>query len=73
MVEHALAEAAAGRLRPTIGQTFPLARAGDAHAAMEARTTLGKTLLLPEPATKPAPPPDETMAMAAATVPEPVA
>jgi NADPH2:quinone reductase len=43
----ALAEAAAGRLRPVIGQTFPLDRAADAHAAMEARTTLGKTLLIP--------------------------
>jgi NADPH2:quinone reductase len=41
----ALAEAAAGRLRPVIGQTFPLERAADAHAAMEARATLGKTLL----------------------------
>lgn len=37
--------AAAGTLRPTIGQTFPLERASDAHAAIEARTTLGKTLL----------------------------
>jgi NADPH2:quinone reductase len=43
----ALAEAAAGRLRPTIGQTFPLDRAADAHAAIEARATLGKTLLIP--------------------------
>ncbi|MEV4020753.1 zinc-binding dehydrogenase [Nonomuraea angiospora] len=43
----ALAEAAAGRLRPVIGQTFPLERAADAHAAIEARTTVGKTLLLP--------------------------
>jgi len=42
----ALAEAAAGRLRPVIGQTFPLSRAADAHAAMEARATLGKTLLV---------------------------
>jgi NADPH:quinone reductase-like Zn-dependent oxidoreductase len=33
-------------LRPTIGQTFPLERASDAHAAIEARTTLGKTLLV---------------------------
>lgn len=41
----ALAEAAAGRLRPVIGQTFPLERAADAHAAIEARATLGKTLL----------------------------
>ena len=29
-----------------IGQTFPLARAADAHAAIEARTTIGKTLLI---------------------------
>ncbi|MGW0710483.1 zinc-binding dehydrogenase [Streptomyces sp. NPDC002643] len=42
----ALEEAVAGRLRPVIGQTFPLERAADAHAAMEARTTIGKTLLL---------------------------
>ncbi|WP_189783512.1 zinc-binding dehydrogenase [Streptomyces capitiformicae] len=41
-----LEEAAAGRLRPVIGRTFPLERAADAHAAMEARTTIGKTLLL---------------------------
>ncbi|MCW2878125.1 MAG: NADPH:quinone reductase [Sphaerisporangium sp.] len=47
MAEAAIAEAAAGRLRPVIGQTFPLERAGDAHAAIEARTTLGKTLLIP--------------------------
>jgi NADPH2:quinone reductase len=42
----ALAEAAAGRITPLIGQTFPLARAADAHAAIEARTTMAKTLLL---------------------------
>lgn len=41
----ALAEAAAGRLRPLIGQRFPLARAADAHRAIEARRTVGKTLL----------------------------
>ncbi|QYG95123.1 zinc-binding dehydrogenase [Iamia sp. SCSIO 61187] len=41
----ALAEAAAGRLRPVIGQRFPLARAADAHRAMESRRTIGKTLL----------------------------
>jgi NADPH:quinone reductase-like Zn-dependent oxidoreductase len=41
----ALAEAAAGRLRPVIGQEFDLARAAAAHAAIEARATTGKTLL----------------------------
>ncbi|MEV6811669.1 zinc-binding dehydrogenase [Micromonospora sp. NPDC051296] len=43
--ERALAEAAAGRLRPVIGQRFPLERAADAHAAISARETVGKTLL----------------------------
>jgi NADPH2:quinone reductase len=42
----ALAEAAAGRLRSVIGQRFPLERAADAHAAIEARATVGKTLLV---------------------------
>ncbi|MGC4880143.1 zinc-binding dehydrogenase [Micromonospora sp. DT43] len=41
----ALADAAAGQLRPLIGQRFPLERAADAHAAIEARATVGKTLL----------------------------
>jgi NADPH2:quinone reductase len=41
----ALAEAAAGRLRPVIGQRFPLAKAADAHAAMQSRAVVGKTLL----------------------------
>lgn len=45
LARDALAEAAAGTLRPTIGQTFALADAAAAHAAIEARTTLGKTLL----------------------------
>src|SRR6266545_4147852 len=40
-----LSEAAAGRIRPVIGQTFPLERAADAHAAIEARGVIGKTLL----------------------------
>lgn len=35
----------AGRIRPVIGQTFPLERAADAHAAVENRTALGKTLI----------------------------
>jgi NADPH:quinone reductase len=42
----ALEEAAAGRLRPVIGQTFPLERAAAAHAAIESRATVGKTLLV---------------------------
>lgn len=44
--EAALALAASGELRPLIGQTLPLERAGDAHAAIEGRATIGKTLLL---------------------------
>jgi NADPH2:quinone reductase len=43
--QSALAEAAAGRLRPVIGQRFALEHAAQAHAAIESRATLGKTLL----------------------------
>ncbi|MBO2458582.1 zinc-binding dehydrogenase [Actinomadura violacea] len=43
--ESALREAAAGRLRPVIGQRFPLRNAADAHAAIQSRATTGKTLL----------------------------
>ncbi|WP_061295417.1 zinc-binding dehydrogenase [Herbidospora cretacea] len=43
---HALELAAEGVLRPLVGQTFPLAEAAAAHAAMEARTVVGKTLLI---------------------------
>ncbi len=39
-----LVEAAAGRVRPVIGQQFALAAAADVHAAIKARTTIGKTL-----------------------------
>ena len=45
LTKDALAEAA-GRLRPVIGQRFPLERASDAHAAIESRATVGKTLLV---------------------------
>ena len=38
--------ALAGDLKPVIGQRFPLERAADAHAAIEARATVGKTLLV---------------------------
>lgn len=46
LTETVLAEAAAGRIRPVVGQTYPLERAADAHTAIEARSTVGKTLLL---------------------------
>jgi NADPH:quinone reductase len=46
LTEQALAEAAAGRIKPIIGQTFPLSEAADAHAAIEDRSVFGKTLLL---------------------------
>jgi NADPH2:quinone reductase len=56
LVEQALAMAAAGRLRPVIGQRFPLARAADAHRAIEARQTVGKTILIPAGRSSPARP-----------------
>jgi NADPH2:quinone reductase len=40
-----LAEHAAGRIRPIIGHRFPLDQAAAAHAAIEARSAVGKTLL----------------------------
>ncbi|HEX6480555.1 MAG TPA: zinc-binding dehydrogenase [Ktedonobacteraceae bacterium] len=46
-VEMLLAEAADGRLTAVIGQTYPLERAAEAHAALEARQTIGKVLLIP--------------------------
>jgi NADPH2:quinone reductase len=45
----ALALAAQGRLHPVIGQTYPLEHAADAHAAIEARRSIGKSLLLTDP------------------------
>ncbi|MFC7386072.1 zinc-binding dehydrogenase [Sphaerisporangium rhizosphaerae] len=47
LTEEALALAASGRLRPVIGQTYPLAEAAAAHHAIESRMTTGKTLLIP--------------------------
>jgi NADPH2:quinone reductase len=44
--ERMMSQAAAGLVRPVIGQTFPLERAADAHTAVENRTAVGKTLLL---------------------------
>lgn len=45
--EQALAAAASGRLVPLVGQRFPLAEAAAAHAAIETRATVGKTVLVP--------------------------
>ncbi|MEV4228227.1 zinc-binding dehydrogenase [Streptomyces bobili] len=41
----ALDEAAAGRLRPVIGEVFPLAEAEAAHRAVEGRRPVGKVML----------------------------
>lgn len=41
-----LALAAAGRLAPVIGQTYPLQDAAEAHRRIEAREVVGKSLLL---------------------------
>ena len=43
----ALAEVAAGRLAPLVGQRFALADAAAAHEAVETRATVGKTVLVP--------------------------
>ncbi|MEU7144336.1 zinc-binding dehydrogenase [Nocardia sp. NPDC046473] len=44
--DRAMAEAAAGRLRPAV-QKFALADAADAHRALETRATTGKVVLIP--------------------------
>jgi NADPH2:quinone reductase len=41
----ALAALAAGRIRPVIGQVFPLPQAAEAQLAPETRSAAGKTLL----------------------------
>jgi len=46
LAERVMSEAVAGRVRPVIGQTFSLEQATDAHAAIEARKVIGKTLLV---------------------------
>jgi NADPH2:quinone reductase len=45
-LDRALADAATGLIAPLIGQRFALAKAADAHAAIESRTAVGKTLLV---------------------------
>ena len=47
LVKRALTAVAAGVVHPFIGQMFPLEQAARAHEALESRTALGKTLLLP--------------------------
>lgn len=41
-----LAQAAAGRVAPVIGRTYPLEHAAEAHRRIEAREVIGKSLLL---------------------------
>ncbi len=41
----ALEEAAAGKLEVTVGQSFPLEKAADAHSAIESRIAVGRTIL----------------------------
>ncbi|WP_034261293.1 zinc-binding dehydrogenase [Actinospica robiniae] len=48
LTRRALDLAAEGVLRPVIGQRFRLDQAADAHAAIESRATIGKTLLVVE-------------------------
>lgn len=45
LTAYALEEAAAGRLRPVVGEVFPLEEAGAAHAAVEGRGVVGKVVL----------------------------
>ncbi|MFS8097731.1 zinc-binding dehydrogenase [Lentzea alba] len=56
LLTEALALTAQGRIRPHIGATYPLARADEAHRSLEARTTLGKSLLLTAAAAGPSAP-----------------
>jgi NADPH:quinone reductase len=39
--------AASGRLKVTIGESFPLEQAAEAHRALESRKTIGKVVLVP--------------------------
>jgi NADPH:quinone reductase len=49
LLDAVLAEVAAGRVTPLVGQVLPLADASKAHQAMEARETMAKTLLVTDP------------------------
>ncbi|HEY2521266.1 MAG TPA: zinc-binding dehydrogenase [Streptosporangiaceae bacterium] len=46
LTAQALADVAARRIRPVIGQSYPLDRAADAHRGLEGRSAIGKTLLI---------------------------
>lgn len=46
LAEQSLAELAAGRFKPA-AQRFPLAEAAECHRAIESRSTVGKTVLIP--------------------------
>ncbi|MEV7739846.1 MULTISPECIES: zinc-binding dehydrogenase [Streptomyces] len=46
LAARAIEAAARGELKPLIGETFPMARADEAHRALEAREVVGKALLL---------------------------
>jgi NADPH2:quinone reductase len=46
LLSDALDLVAEGRVRPTIGATFPLEEAADAHTSLEQRATVGKSLLI---------------------------
>jgi NADPH:quinone reductase len=51
LVQDAIAEIVAlweaGAVRPLVGATFPLARAGEAHRLIEERQSVGKVVLVP--------------------------
>ncbi|MDI2028788.1 zinc-binding dehydrogenase [Saccharopolyspora sp. TS4A08] len=47
LLRKALAEAAAGRITPAIGGSFPLEEVADAHAAIERREISGRAVLRP--------------------------
>jgi NADPH2:quinone reductase len=49
LMRAALDELRDGAITPVVGQTFPLADAAGAHHAIEARTTVAKTLLVSQP------------------------
>lgn len=49
LAEKALSEAAAGKITPVIGRTFSLEQAAKAHAALDSRQAIGRTLLIVRP------------------------